>query len=224
MASMDRLRPSFFSSRYYHLKKLKECNEYVITKYLGKASQWALLDYGCGGMPYKPLYDSIVGYYLGADIDYNPEKDILIDAEGKIDAPDGSFDIILSTQVLEHVIDPAFYLKEAFRVLKPGGLLILSTHGYWMYHPDPTDFWRWTRDGLEKTISMQGFKIVETLGILNRLASGLQLFQDGLLFKFPIPLRRIWGGLFAALQIVFDNGRLDNRDAAIFMVIAQKME
>jgi SAM-dependent methyltransferase len=220
---MDRLNPSVFSGRYYHLKKLRECNEYVIQKYIAPNKVSQLLDYGCGDCPYKQIFLPVVGQYVGADIDRNPTAELIINLEtGRVNAPDAQFDALLSTQVLEHVIDPSVYLKEANRLLKTNGLLVLSTHGYWMYHPDPTDFWRWTRDGLEKTIAREGFEIVETLGIMNRFASGLQLFQDGLLFKLPKPLKSIWGAFFALLQWIFDNGKLTNRDAAVFMVVARK--
>ncbi len=220
---MSRLNPSLFSGRYYHLKKLRECNEHVIAHHLAGENVGILLDYGCGDSPYRPLFEPHVGKYIGADIKYNPEADILIELpSGRVAADDACFDALLSTQVLEHVLDPAKYLQEAHRLLKPGGLMFLSTHGYWIYHPDPTDFWRWTRDGLEKTIEREGFEIVESLGIFNRFASGLQIFQDGLLFKLPKPLRAIWSFGFVLLHLIFDNGKLTNRDASVFMVTARK--
>ena len=47
------------------------------------------------------------------------------------DAPlpfsDGSFDVVLSFQVIEHILDPATYLEEICRVLKPGGIFIVAT-------------------------------------------------------------------------------------------------
>ena len=220
---MNRLNPSLFSGRYYHLKKLRECNEHVIAQHLAGKNVATLLDYGCGDSPYRPLFEPHVGRYIGADIERNPKADILIELpSGRVAADDGSFDALLSTQVLEHVLDPAKYLQEAHRLLKPGGLMFLSTHGYWIYHPDPTDFWRWTRDGLEKTIEREGFEIVESLGIFNRFASGLQLFQDGLIFKLPKPLKALWSFGFALLHLIFDNGKLTNRDASVFMVTARK--
>jgi ubiquinone/menaquinone biosynthesis C-methylase UbiE len=47
---------------------------------------------------------------------------------------DASFDVVLSHAVIEHVADPASYLSEARRVLKPGGFLFLQTAPYLSPH------------------------------------------------------------------------------------------
>ncbi len=38
--------------------------------------------------------------------------------------------------------------------------MFLSTHGVWPYHPHPTDYWRWTRDGLCVTLEDAGFRVL----------------------------------------------------------------
>jgi SAM-dependent methyltransferase len=218
----ERINPKIWAGRYYHLIQLKKCNLYVIDKYIkGKISN--LLDFGCGKSPYKPLISPHVNQYTGADIVKNEYAELLIDPEtGKTETYPSQFDCILSTQVLEHVIDPKAYLRESARLLKKEGLLVLSTHGYWIHHPDPTDFWRWTRDGLEKIIKEEGFEIVETLGIFNRFTTGLQFMQDSLIYKLPKPIRMIWCTFFALAQWLFDNGKINNKDASVYMVVARK--
>ena len=69
---------------------------------------------------------------------------------------DGSFDIVLCSQVLEHCDDPARAVAELHRATAPGGRLLLSTHGVQVYHPSPVDYWRWTHAGLEKVVSENG--------------------------------------------------------------------
>jgi SAM-dependent methyltransferase len=76
-----------------------------------------------------------------------------------IPAPNGSFDIVLSTQVLEHVSQPAHYVAECFRVLKPGGYLVLTTHGLFEEHGCPYDYQRWTADGLHLLLQNANFRI-----------------------------------------------------------------
>ncbi len=138
-----------------------------------------ILDYGCGEMRYADLFGEGVEL-VGADLADNPRATLHIDAEGRVpDAADGSFDVVLSTQVLEHVTDPQLYLAECARVLRPGGRLLLSTHGIMLYHPDPVDLWRWTWSGLERIVSEAGFRVDRREDVMGLTATGLQLFQDG---------------------------------------------
>ena len=76
----------------------------------------------------------------------NPHADL----HGSIDAipvEDASFDVVLCLQVLEHVPDPAAAVRELRRVVRPGGRVLLSTHGVYPFHPNPDDLWRWTQKG-----------------------------------------------------------------------------
>ncbi len=83
--------------------------------------------------------------------------------------------MVLSTQVLEHVDRPGLYLAECHRVLRPGGRMLLSTHGIMVFHPDPVDYWRWTCDGLQRAVRDAGFEIVRFEGIVGLAATGIQL-------------------------------------------------
>ena len=128
--------------------------------------------------------------------------------------------------MLEHVVNPNAYLIEANRVLKTGGKLILSTHGYWMFHPDPTDFWRWTSTGLQKIVKEAGFEIIYFKGIIGRSAMGLQLFQDGILFKLPKFLRPVLAIIMQPLIIFFDKTTAQetrDKDACTFILVATKI-
>src|SRR5262249_24612505 len=69
---------------------------------------------------------------------------------------DASYDIVLCSQVLEHVDDPVQAVRELARALRPGGRLLLTTHGTYYYHPLPGDYWRWTHAGLEKVLRDNG--------------------------------------------------------------------
>jgi SAM-dependent methyltransferase len=70
---------------------------------------------------------------------------------------DGSFDVVLSTQVLEHVPDPLAALGEFRRVLRSGGSLIATVPFIWEEHETPFDFYRYTRYGLEHLLGLAGF-------------------------------------------------------------------
>lgn len=116
-----------------------------------------VLDVGCGTMPYRTLFTTKGARYLGADIDGTP--DVLMDPSGEIPMADANADFVVSFQVLEHVRNVSAHLATNRRLLRTGGRMFLSTHGVWPYHPHPTDYWRWTRDGLLVTLEDAGFKI-----------------------------------------------------------------
>jgi SAM-dependent methyltransferase len=134
-----------------------------------------LLDYGCGGSPYRELFQ--VGSYARADYVDCGNLDCLISADGKVDLPDNSYDAVLSTQVLEHVFSPRAYLAEALRLLRPGGKLILTTHGIWEDHGCPYDFRRWTRDGLSKELREAGFEVKKVARLTTGTRAILFLFS-----------------------------------------------
>ena len=61
--------------------------------------------------------------------------------------------------MLYHVQNPMKYLHECYRVLKPGGYLVLTTHGTYEDHACPHDYWRWTVFGLQRIVEEAGFKV-----------------------------------------------------------------
>jgi SAM-dependent methyltransferase len=74
-----------------------------------------------------------------------------VDIAGDIHAlpiPDASFDCVFCTGTLEHVREPAKAVREIYRILRPGGLVHIDVPFIQGYHPDPTDYWRFTLDGL----------------------------------------------------------------------------
>ena len=184
-----RLAPPLFHNRWYHLNALRDALASESRFAMGGRSGQTLVDLGCGDMPYRMLYQPLVDRYIGVDLSSNARADMHFDGAGKVPLPDGSADVVLSTQVLEHVSSPQQYLAEARRLLRPGGVLFLSTHGYWMFHPDPTDYWRWTGEGLKTEIAKAGFRVERCRGVMNLASAGVQLFQDGLTPRVPSFLR-----------------------------------
>ena len=114
-----------------------------------------VLDFGAGGSPYRCLFPS--SEYCRADLPGDANLDYQIQSDGTTNAPEANFDCVLSTQVLEHVARPDVYLRECFRVLRPGGTLLLSTHGFFEEHGSPRDYYRWTPDGITYIINSAGF-------------------------------------------------------------------
>jgi SAM-dependent methyltransferase len=74
---------------------------------------------------------------------------------------DEAFDLVMSQEVVEHVHDPFETLREMRRVLSPGGTLYLQVPFTIGYHPGPTDFWRFTREGILQMVRQAGFECHE---------------------------------------------------------------
>jgi SAM-dependent methyltransferase len=184
-----------------------------------------LIDLGCGDMPYRTLWMPRIAAYVGCDLPGNEFADLPIDSDGLVPLPAEHADLVLSTQVLEHVDDPQAYLAEARRLLKPSGTLILSTHGVWRFHPQPGDFWRWTSAGLRRQVEAADFRITRFRGILGPAATGLQLLQDATLPRMHRHLRRPFTRLMQSLIRLSDRWSTDearDRDACVYFVIAVK--
>ena len=118
------------------------------------------------GNTYKDAMSAKVDY-LASDYDQRAHKaDIAIDLQ-KIDLPDASLDVVMTSHVLEHVPDTSAALNELMRVLKPGGSVILLVpvlQGVTAppeepeFHGDDTPvFWRFGLD-LTGTLREHGFE------------------------------------------------------------------
>ena len=99
------------------------------------------------------------GEYIGIDIQKGDGVDEIMDANA-LTFDDASFDVVVSTSMLEH--DAAFWktLPEVGRVLRPGGYLILTTvRESFPVHNEP-DYWRFLPDSVKVIIGLASCDIV----------------------------------------------------------------
>lgn len=219
----SRTTPKRSNRVYNHLTLLfKKMQELVLSAELPAGEN--LLDYGCADKPYEELFQQKFVNHIGADLRGNEKASVEIKPNGDLPCEDSSFDCVLSSQVLEHVPDPHQYLRESFRVLKDGGSLIVSTHGIWPYHPDPTDFWRWTIDGLQREIELAGFEIVRVKSVFGLEAVSLQLWQDSTSERLPAFLRSTYTWIIQRAIEFIERRQPDklSNDASIYIVLARK--
>ncbi len=151
----ERIAPRPGDSLYLHLSDLLLALQAHAT-----AAKIDILDFGAGSSPYRALFPN--ANYQRADFALGDGHglDYVLGESLQVAAPDNRFDLIISTQVLEHVVSPENYLRECLRLLRPGGKLILSTHGIYADHPCPFDLHRWTADGLAVQCKNSGFENV----------------------------------------------------------------
>lgn len=140
--------PSIFQHDFLFHKGLYHDIKKTVSKIRreNKKKEVKIVDVGCGEKPYKNLFSPFAKHYVGVDIE-GTDVDVIASAEN-LPFNENSFDIALSFQVLEHLENPEKSIREIRRVLKKGGVVFASTHGIWNYHPNPSDYYRWTQDGL----------------------------------------------------------------------------
>ena len=121
-----------------------------------------VLDVGCGRKPYQALVKA--KKYVGLDFD-SPVTRELATADAFYDGGEfpfgaGQFDGVLCTQVLEHVFTPNEFLAEIARVMKPGGVMVLTVPFVWDEHEQPHDFGRYSSFGLKAVLESHGFELM----------------------------------------------------------------
>jgi SAM-dependent methyltransferase len=99
--------------------------------------------------------------YIGLDIQgRNKHADRSYDGK-TFPFSDGEFDAVLTSEVLEHVFNPDEFLSEINRVLRDGGVLLLTVPFVWDEHEQPFDYARYSSFGLRHLLESYGFEIIE---------------------------------------------------------------
>jgi SAM-dependent methyltransferase len=150
----ERLADSCFHPRWIHRAHLEPA-----LRELGARAQGVLLDVGCGRRPYEPLFAGRVRRYVGTDWPGHADRarpDVVADALA-LPVRSGAVDTLLATELMEHVPSADRFLQEAARVLRAGGLLLLTVPFLEPLHEEPRDFFRFTPHGLRALLERHGF-------------------------------------------------------------------
>lgn len=135
-----------------------------------------VLDAGAGKLSYRHIAKPMATEYKSLDFQpTHPELDYISDIQS-MPLPDNSFDTVLSFEVIEHVPDPRKALAEVYRVLKPGGKLVMSVPHLMYLHNEPNDYFRYTKYGLRILLEGAGFKV-----LFLEPSGGLFCFLQGLI-------------------------------------------
>ncbi|OGU34267.1 MAG: hypothetical protein A2068_09290 [Ignavibacteria bacterium GWB2_35_6b] len=112
-----------------------------------------VIDLGCGSSPYKKIIQQMSREYIGVDWNNTLHDKSNVDVFANIckgfPFKDCSVDTVVCFQVLEHLQEPNFFLSECYRILRPGGKLLITVPFMWHIHEAPYDYFRYTRYGLE---------------------------------------------------------------------------
>lgn len=123
-----------------------------------------MIEIGCGTKAKALLVGEYVDEHIGLDHEDCQHDQSNIDLLGtayNIPVENENFDCALCTAVLEHLEEPEIALREAHRVLKPGGYAIYTIPFFWHLHEEPRDFYRYTKHGIKYLFEKAGFELVE---------------------------------------------------------------
>ena len=126
----------------------------------------AAIDVGCGGQPLRRDLEALGYRYVG--VDPWPTPGVPVDHEWAVDAPDvppevrvgNGYQLILCTEVLEHVPDWDAAFANLWRLAAPGGQVIITCPAFYALHEEPLDFWRPTEYALRFFAERYGFAVV----------------------------------------------------------------
>ena len=156
-------------------RAVQECAHYALG--------W-LLDLGCGEQPHRHLFGH-VERYIGVDLPPSGRVDFYGDGMA-LPIRDEVFHTVLCNQVLEHVPEPTRLMEEVARVLKPGGVLLLTTPQTWGLHLEPHDFYRYTKYGLKYLAEKSGLEVVELVPTCGLWATVTQRLADTVVNTYVI--------------------------------------
>ncbi len=101
--------------------------------------------------------------HIGCDIQEGLGVDQIEDIH-KLSFADGSVGTVICLETLEHVADPLRAVQEMHRVLRPGGVLAISSLMFFPIHAHPWDYWRFTPEGFELLLEPFESKLVVAQG------------------------------------------------------------
>jgi len=164
-----------------------------------------ILDFGCGSKPYESLFKNAKNY-VGVDIKISGHnhRDSKVDFfyDGfKLPFDDNKFDGVVCFEVIEHIFNVDEVLIEIYRVIRPGGLLLLSIPFAWDEHEAPFDFARYTSYGIKFILEKNGFKVVEHVKTSTYVLAVFQMLI-AYLSQYVLPKRGIFR-ILTLLCVVF---------------------
>lgn len=163
----ERPKNTIFSYNYHNITHIVK----FLTKFSSSLkTKQVFLDVGAGSSPYFELFESKLDSFTVVDMEESlpkvEDRQIIqkIGFAENLPIESESIDVVMSNQVLEHVIDERKAVSESFRVLKKGGYFVGSVPHISPIHLEPYDYRRLTYYGLKKLLEDNGFDVVDIDG------------------------------------------------------------
>lgn len=178
---LNQLRSSFVGFVYTDHNRSFRVRQAIAQVLATMPSNGFGLNVGAGHTRLDPRVRNL-DIFAGPNIDY-------VGRAESIPLPEASVDLVLTQETLEHVADPFKAIQEIHRVLKPGGTLYLQLPFIIGYHPGPTDFWRYTREGIIRLVESSGLECKQ-VGVAVGASTGfyrIAVEYFAILLSVPVP-------------------------------------
>ena len=196
----------------------------VLSKLLDKGKVGVMLNIGSGDTRIHPDV-------VNMEVEDGLNVDIIGSADS-IPYPDGAIDLVVSQEVLEHVSDPCLVLNEVHRVLRPGGIIYLQVPWVIGYHGCPKDYWRFSKDGIQKLVESHGFHLQDLgmtvgpfTGLYRVVVEAFAIFGSIISAHLYKPFKLLSAIVFLPvkwLDVFSGNSQEAHRLAGGFFVVATK--
>lgn len=161
-------RASILRGDYFVLKHLSHFLDAMLREWVRPGA--VVGDVGCGEQPLRDLITKLGGKYVGLDVQQNARGTVQILADiTDVPVSDACFDVVLCSEVLEHVADTTAAFAELARVCKRGGSVILTTPFAYPLHEEPHDFVRLTPYHIRKAARSNSLDVVHLITSGNEL-------------------------------------------------------
>lgn len=90
--------------------------------------------------------------YIGVDVSSGKYVDMVVPAEKLVKKfGENSFDVVISTEMLEHVFDWKIVMDNLKKILKTNGMIFITTRSFgFPYHGYPFDYWRYEVEDMKR--------------------------------------------------------------------------
>ena len=214
--------------------------------------QGVVLDIGCGNKPYSKYFSGDISNYIGLDLGYYQEVDVIGNAI-YLPIVSKAIDTVLCFNALNVLKDPFMFFREANRVLRKNGYLIITTGFMYPIWGEEYDRWRTTKFGLRSMAEDNGFAIdnIFPLGegfwtttaisfrkyVFSMLSGGIKVFLKNPKNNSSFPVRKIISTLIVIpfipllpviinslfiIAYILDKAFPSDKHAVFYLLVAQK--
>ncbi|MEI6863755.1 MAG: class I SAM-dependent methyltransferase [Candidatus Adlerbacteria bacterium] len=179
---------------------MKKLNDWQAKQFLAKYrtdDTYRALDIGAGA---RSMWKGYFPNITTLDIAEEKKPDIVGDVHD-LPIADGLYDIVMCSETFEHFHNPFRAATEIARILKPGGLLFITTRFNFPVHDAPHDYWRYTPYGLRTVL--KDFEILEE-GVEGDAFSTIAILLQRIMFQTKLRGGKVTKGLVYILALILN--------------------